>query len=71
MYTDSGVREAVVDRLVKGVEYSVTVTALTSHPGVEGPASETATATPLAFPLHRRQIRRAPGTGVRPADRLA
>ncbi len=48
VYTDAGVREALVDRLVNGVEYSVTVTALTSHPGVEGPASETATATPRA-----------------------
>ena len=46
VYTDAGVHEAVVDRLVNGVEYTVTVTALTSHPGVEGPASETATATP-------------------------
>ncbi len=46
VYTDAGVREAVVDRLANGVEYSVTVTALTSHPGVEGPASETAAATP-------------------------
>ena len=46
VYTDAGGREALVDRLVNGVEYSVTVTALTSHPGVEGPASETATATP-------------------------
>ncbi len=46
VYTDAGVLEAVVDRLVNGVEYTVTVTALTSHPGVEGPASETAAATP-------------------------
>ncbi len=48
VYTDAGVLEAVVDRLVNGVEYTVTVTALTSHPGVEGPASETAAATPRA-----------------------
>ena len=48
VYTDAGVHEALVDRLVNGVEYSVTVTALTSHPDVEGPASETATATPQA-----------------------
>ena len=48
VYTDAGVHEALVDRLVNGVEYSVTVTALTSHPGVEGPASETAAATPRA-----------------------
>ncbi len=48
VYTDAGVHEALVDRLVNGVEYSVTVTALTSHPGVEGPASETAASTPRA-----------------------
>ena len=48
VYTDAGVHEALVDRLVNGVEYTVTVTALTSHPDVEGPASETATAAPRA-----------------------
>ena len=48
VYTAAGVHEAVVDRLVNGVEYTVTVTALTSHPGVEGPASETAASTPRA-----------------------
>ena len=48
VYTEADVFEALLDRLVNGVEYSVTVTALTSHPDVEGPASETATATPRA-----------------------
>ena len=48
VYTGADVFEALLDRLVNGVEYTVTVTALTSHPDVEGPASETATATPRA-----------------------
>ena len=46
VYTEAGVLEALLDRLVNGVEYTVTVTALTSHPDVEGPVSETATAAP-------------------------
>ena len=48
VYTDADVHEAVVDRLVNGAEYTVTVTALTSRPDVEGPASETVTAAPRA-----------------------
>ena len=48
VYTDAGVHETLLDRLVNGVDYSVTVTALTSHPDIEGPASETTTATPRA-----------------------
>ena len=48
VYTDADVFEALVDRLANGVEYTVTVTALTSHPDVEGPASEPRTATPGA-----------------------
>ena len=48
VYTDADVFEALVDRLVNGVEYTVTVTALTSHPDVEGPASEPRTAAPGA-----------------------
>ncbi len=32
--------------LANGVDHTVTVTALTSHPDVEGPASEPRTATP-------------------------
>ena len=48
VYTDATVFEAVVDRLANGVEYTVTVTALTSQPGVEGPASEPRTMTPQA-----------------------
>ena len=48
MYTDAGVHEALVDRLVNGVEHSVMVTALAGHPGVEGPASEPMTVTPSA-----------------------
>ena len=47
-YTDAGVHEAVVDGLTNGVEYAVTVTALTSHTDVEGPASEPVTVTPSA-----------------------
>ena len=46
VYTDADVFEAVVDGLVNGVEYTVTVTALTGHPDVEGPASEPETETP-------------------------
>ena len=48
VYTDADVFEALVDRLVNGVDYTVTVTALTSHPDVEGPASEPLTAAPSA-----------------------
>ena len=48
VYTDADVFEALVDGLVNGVDYSVTVTALTSHPDVEGPASEPRTVTPAA-----------------------
>ena len=46
VYTEVDVHEALLDHLVNGVEYTVTVTALTSHPDVEGPASETTMATP-------------------------
>ena len=46
VYTDADVFEALVDGLANGVDYTVTVTALTSHPDVEGPASEPRTATP-------------------------
>ena len=48
VYTDADVFEALVDRLANGVEYTVTVTALTSHPDVEGPASEPLTAAPAS-----------------------
>ena len=48
VYTDATVFEALVDRLANGVEYTVTVTALTSEPGVEGPGSEPRTMTPRA-----------------------
>ena len=48
VYTEADVFEALLDRLANGVEYTVTVTALTSHPDVEGPASETTTAAPRA-----------------------
>ena len=48
VYTDADVFEALVDRLANGVEYTLTVTALTSHPDVEGPASEPLTAAPQA-----------------------
>ena len=48
VYTDTDVFEALVDGLANGVDYTVTVTALTSHPDVEGPASEPRTVTPLA-----------------------
>ena len=48
VYTDADVFEALVDRLANGVEYTVTVTALTSEPGVEGPGSEPRTMTPQA-----------------------
>ena len=48
VYTDADVFEALVDRLANGVEYTVTVTALTGHPDVEGPASEPLTAAPQA-----------------------
>ena len=48
IYTDADVLEALLDRLVNGVEYTVTVTALTAHPDVEGPASEPRTAAPRA-----------------------
>ena len=45
-YTDAGVTEAVVDGLVNGVEYTVTVTALALLGGPDGPSSESRTATP-------------------------
>ena len=49
------VLETRVNNLVNGVKHTVTVTALSGHPGVEGPASEPRTATPLvsvpALPL--------------------
>ena len=48
VHTDADVLEALVERLVNGVEHTITVTALTDDPGVEGPASEPQTATPLA-----------------------
>ena len=48
VYTAADVFEALVDRLANGVEYTVTVTALTGHPDVEGPASEPLTATPAS-----------------------
>ena len=48
VYTSADVLEALVEDLVNGVEYTVTVTALTEHPDVEGPASEPRTATPRA-----------------------
>ncbi len=48
VYTEATVTEAVLDGLTNGVEYRVTVTALGSGPGVEGPASEPAEATPSA-----------------------
>ena len=48
VYTDGGVHETVVDGLTNGVEHTVTVTALTSRGGVEGPASEPVTVTPSA-----------------------
>ncbi len=37
-----------MDGLANGVGYTVTVTALTSHPDVEGPASEPRTVTPAS-----------------------
>ena len=48
VYTDADVFEALLDRLANGVDYTVTVTALTSHPDVEGPASEPLTAAPAS-----------------------
>ena len=48
VYTDADTHEAVLAGLTNGVEYRVTVTALGSGPGVEGPASEPAEATPSA-----------------------
>ena len=47
-YTDPDTREAVVDGLVNSVEYTVTVTALAGHSGIEGPASEPVRAMPGA-----------------------
>ena len=47
VYTDAGVLEAVVDGLVNGVEYTVTVTALVPL-GADGPSSESRTAAPGA-----------------------
>ena len=47
-YTDADVFEALVDGLANGVDYTVTVTALTGHPDVEGPASEPRTVTPAS-----------------------
>ena len=46
VYTEADVFEAVVDGLVNGVEYTVTVSALPSHGGENGPPSEARTATP-------------------------
>ena len=46
VHTEAGVLESVVDGLVNGVEYTVTVSVLTTD--VEGPQSEPRTATPLA-----------------------
>ena len=37
-----------MDGLANGVDYTVTVTALTGHPDVEGPASEPRTVTPAS-----------------------
>ena len=48
VYTAADVFEALVDRLANGVDYTVTVTALTGHPDVEGPASEPLTAAPAS-----------------------
>ena len=48
VYTEADVREAVVDGLANGVEYTVTVRALPSHGGENGPPSEARTATPRA-----------------------
>ena len=48
VYTDADTHEVVVAGLTNGVEYRVTVTALGSEPGVDGPASEPRTATPVA-----------------------
>ena len=48
VYTDADTTEAVVAGLTNGVGYRVTVTALGSESGVEGPASEPETATPVA-----------------------
>ena len=46
VHTEAGVLEAVVDGLVNGVEYTVTVSVLTAD--MAGPPSEPRTATPLA-----------------------
>ena len=46
VHTEAGVLEAVVDGLVNGVEYTVTVSVLTAD--VEGPLSEPRTGTPRA-----------------------
>ncbi len=48
VYTDADVFEALVDGLANGVDYTVTVAALTSHPDVEGAASEPRTVTPAS-----------------------
>ena len=48
VYTEADVFEAVVDGLANGVEYTVTVRALPSHGGENGPPSEARTATPRA-----------------------
>ena len=47
VYTGADVREAVVDGLVNGVEYTVTVRALPAHGGENGPPSEPRTVTPV------------------------
>ena len=46
VYAEAAVREAVVDGLANGVEYTVTVAALPAHGGAAGPPSESRTTTP-------------------------
>lgn len=48
VYTAADVLEATVERLVNGVEYSVTVSALPGDGGENGPPSEPVTVTPRA-----------------------
>ena len=48
VYTEADVFEAVIDGLANGVEYTVTVSAVPSHGGENGPPSEPRTATPQA-----------------------
>ena len=48
IYTEADAREAVVDGLVNGVEYTVTVLAVPGHGGENGPPSEPRTVTPRA-----------------------